>query len=1001
MCASTLLFAHCAHVTAQHRTIMLHAVLASLLLQAAVVVAQSTNAAIVSTNVTTALPVRVSPACAYNIHSVAAIPTVYLVGGTINSSAFASDTYWASDALVSGTVTAYLTTPLTQIPNVGATLPQRTSAALVYLNNGALVHIGGLLLSGGRINTVTYSTNNGQLWSSSNNTIPWTPRSELAACAMPMSTLVVIGGGVTNDGTHAMDVWLSVDGHGQSWALQASSSAVDWTDGNCVGLYNSAAVGPLYSAANATLILLSVTGSVYHSYDLGRTTTFISTLPWAGSPRPSSIFISDRDNDLYQLGGAEIVDGTIYYSTDGGYTWLTLLSIINGVTTTVQYSSTCGALYYVQSAGGVWNKNLVAYDGNITSNSTNASPIAVRAQFQMAIGPFTPVQETGTPGLTFNTPSTLILPSRSYQACAYDVHSVLPTPLMLMIGGRPTLNATNSSALRTFESWISADAFTETAQSYTPTTLTDGTTPLPSIQSGGAAFLNNHNVLAFGGIIITSNTPQYTNAVYRSMDGAYSWSLAAASVGWSARSGFAYCAMPFSNNVVMIGGESASGLLNETWLNADGAGASWSLQSAALPAFVSGACVGLYDSSFANPSYSSPNSTIVLLHPSGHIYTSINLGSSWSTAITAPWTLSNGLRAFMNIVADRNNNLFALGSAYGFNDATAWFSGNHGLAWVSMGSTVDSTVTALSGSAAYAFTQQSCLAFRNAQLSLTSTTQTRQLVVYGGATAFGASQSLWETSVHATVTGLSYLSTEYRVTSVPSLVRYISPYQTYYKQIFTATSQYTDYAPTSASLQLLPNVTSAGLIFNLSGTGYVSGAVTSSQVPIRLSVNPQTQIAIPFNRPNTPNLTYSDLDSGVDVLVGGYIDLMITGQWTVESLTGSAITSNGFANDSNGLLNGLTSFNTSGSALTATIGELVMRIGAAPVDVFPSSDYFRIFSANNIQSISATAIRLRVPLPSSGRVYFASWTKNTLSTSSLRISDAHAELSQSNLDAGP
>ena len=330
----------------------------------------------------------------------------------------------------------------------------------------------------------------------------------------------------------------------------------------------------------------------------------------------------------------------------------------------------------------------------------------------------------------------------------------------------------------------------------------------------------------------------------------------------------------------------------------------------------------------------------------------------------------------MNLVADRNDNLYAVGSQFGFNDATAWFSGTHGVSWVSMGLTVDSTVTSLASTAAFIFSEQSCLAFRNAQLFLTSTTQTRQLVLYGGATAFGTSQSLWETTVHATVTSLSYLSTEYRVTSIPSLVRYTSPYQTYYRQIFTATSQYVDYAPTANSLNVLPNSTSNGLNFNLSGSGYVSGAVTSSQSSVRLAVNSQTHIAIPFNQPFNPNLTYSDLDTGIDVIVGGYIALTINGQWTVESANGNTMTSNGYINLANGLLNGLTSLNTSGSALTATVGELVMRIGAAPVDIYPSSDYFRIFSANNVQSITATSIVLRVQLPSSGRLFFACWTTN-------------------------
>ena len=613
----------------QHNTTMtaiMHIALAALtfylFVQSTLLVsAQSTitAAANITTTITTALPPRVSPACAYNIHSVGVTPNLYMVGGTINSTAFASDTYESNDALVSGSVTAYTTSSFTQIPNVGTLLPQRTASALVYVSSGALVNMGGLVFSSGgsttRINTVTYSTNNGQVWSSSNNTIPWTPRSELVACVMPLSTTIVLGGGVANDGSHAMDVWLSTDGHGQKWSLQSSASQFDWTDGTCVGLFNSAAVSALYTAVNSTLIVLSSSGNVYHSYDLGRSTASIGALPWASSsPRLSSILLSDHDNYLYQLGGNAIVDGTIYYSIDGGYTWTALTTLVNGVASSIQYSSSCGALYYTQSIGGIWNKNIVAYNADVTPTSIITSPVTIHAQLEMPIGPFTPVQETGTPGLTFTSPSTLILPSRSYQACAYDVHSALPTPLMLMIGGRAGANTTIASPLNTFESWVSADGFTETAQLYTPTTLTDGITPLPSIQSAGAVFLNNHNVLAFGGVV-TSNT-QYSNAVYVSTDGAYSWSVATSTASWSARSGFAYCAMPFTNNVVIIGGLSMSGALSDTYLNTDGTGTSWSLQSSsAFPTFVYGSCVGLYDSSFANPSDSSPNSTIVFLHP--------------------------------------------------------------------------------------------------------------------------------------------------------------------------------------------------------------------------------------------------------------------------------------------------------------------------------------------------------------------------------------------------
>ena len=474
--------------------------------------------------------------------------------------------------------------------HIDAGVGLRTGAQAAILASGTILVAGGMTTTtsvstsafGG---DVWISTNSGQTFTNVSNQFPQKAEGQLLSIPGSPGWLVMIGG-YTVGGAETSDIWLSTDGQGSTWTLQTASSPVPTNAlASAFALYDSSWVSAQYSSPNATIgfLLEYSAGAYWMSYDLGRTWSMQYVYPMSTALSSASSITHrdwmelavDRDSIIYAGGMYNNPESQMWYSPTKGQTWYALQNVPSVWSTKSIYTQQsqiqygCMGVQYGNSlATGQRVKQLVAYgyytflsDGHaytsIVGNLVNA-PIGTQ------LAPTAP-----TAVLTSAVPASAINNGAS-PACAYNIHA--RNGSMVAIGGSAAM-ATFTATTNSFQS-AGANSF----YSYNVSSL-------PPLMGGGAALLNNGLVLTFGGVS-SIDSVTLSNTVYASSSTGGISFTAVANASWSPRANFITCTMPFSNNLAVIGGITATGWTNEVWISTDGSGAVWNQQPAANYPFV-------------------------------------------------------------------------------------------------------------------------------------------------------------------------------------------------------------------------------------------------------------------------------------------------------------------------------------------------------------------------------------------------------------------------------
>ena len=244
--------------------------------------------------------------------------------------------------------------------------------------------------------------------------------------------------------------------------------------------------------------------------------------------------------------------------------------------------------------------------------------------------------------------------------------------------------------------------------------------------AAGVAVLNNGNVLWFGG---KSASFVILNDVWYSADQGTTFNQSAVAA-WPPRSDMGVAVVPGTNCVLVAMGSNYGTLFNDAWSSCDGYGAVWQQRTAAMPwaAAQEPSVVALYAS--GTPDQSNPTNTILLYTSvTQFIYTSNNMGTTWSAGFEVPWAP----RTTSKLLADTSNNVYLVGgtgkdSEQGGNGGfttqpDVWMSWNSGQNWVML---QQLTNTGYNNPVTLQLADYSCA-------SLNYRGSHRQLVLYSGA----------------------------------------------------------------------------------------------------------------------------------------------------------------------------------------------------------------------------------------------------------------------------
>ena len=654
--------------------------------------AVSFSASVPSITWTTAAPAimprRTYPSCAWNIHAGPNNPPVmFMLGGEVNytNQILTNDIWYSTDGFYSD---SHQIQP-TKLLNAAGNFTHRRAGSAVYLSNGNLIWWGGknddpLNSSGGQLNSVYYSTDQGFTWSQTTATIPWTPRSDMSACAAPFTNTIFFAGGQISTGGVINEVWLSTDGTGSQWTQPTTTPPfAPFQSGACAYFYDSAAINSSNpSNAYSTLFLIDNNGQYFTSPNNGATYSAATFGPWlvSGQSRNFMNVLIDRDNYVYAFSGQNYLDPNIYFSSNMGGTWFTL-GEVNGLAQAdaayFSYATTsCAALRPLQVNGhfyktiSIYGGSVWLSDGNIVESIHGVTTAAITLP-------------SWVPQISWSNAAPAIMPRRTYCSCAYNVHAnANQLPLMFMLGGE--VNYTNQ--ILTNDIWYSTDGFYSDSHQIQPTSLANYPGNFTHRRAGSAAFLANGNLIWWGGKNddpLNSSAGQLNN-VYWSNGTFQTWYQATAAAAWIPRSDMAACVAPATNTIFFAGGQISTGAnLNEAWLSTDGYGAVWTPTALNPPwaAFQSGACAFFYDSSLVNSSATSQVATLLLLDNDGQLWFSTNYGSSWTGGAYAPWLVSGQSRNFMNLLIDRDNLVYAF-SGQNYLDPNIYMSRDKGQTFV-------------------------------------------------------------------------------------------------------------------------------------------------------------------------------------------------------------------------------------------------------------------------------------------------------------------------------
>ena len=645
------------------------------------------------------MPFAEYPLCASDVHQgVPTAPTsIYMYGGYV-SSANAARLYGTTNGFQSITNTSHLDT------TVGA----RRMGSAAVLGNGNLV------LLGGQTGT-TAATATSDVFLSSDKGATFTKvvganypaKYEAQVLSIPYTNWLVAIGGYNTAGAETNDVWLSTDGQGAVWTQQASSLSVS-TNALAASavLYDSKFVNPsLYSSPNSTILffLEYSSGAYWTSNDLGRTWSTNFYYPMSSALTSASSIThrdwqectSDHDSIIYCLGEYNNPDEQTWASFTKGQTFIPLQiapSHMPGISSYIQMMWAeygCVATQFgINSQTGQLTKQLVVY-GYYTylTDGTQWSAL-VGTLTNVPVGKSVPMAPVAT--LSSSLPVSAV--TNGFQtACAYNVHA--RNGVMMAYGG--VFNLSDPTTLNS-QFTISVNSF---ASANATSLYTYNLNSVPYSAAGGLTLLNNGAILQFGG---QTSPTTFSNTVYSSSSSNGIAFTQVANAPWSPRAGFITCTMPYSNLVLVIGGTTAAGNVNDIWASSDGLGAAWSKPATTVPwseaGILAGTCVFLYDGAQV-PSLGSTQaySTLLVFTQTNHYYRSVTGGASWITQPnpytplqptyqTAPWSSqfdSSKTRYGIEVVADYDNHLYAMAGT-GVWDNTMWWSGDSGFLWYRM-----------------------------------------------------------------------------------------------------------------------------------------------------------------------------------------------------------------------------------------------------------------------------------------------------------------------------
>ena len=200
------------------------------------------------------LPDRQYADCGYDVHQAAPARrgsnfSMWQLGGFspsyafLNSIDYTSTGNWAN--LQEFQNPTYNNAPGGNVPS------GRVAAGVAYLANGNLLYMGGKDFNASvptwfenYSNDVYVSTNYGASFTFTASA-GWSPRSDMAVAVIPMTSTIVVAGGMFGaagaaNGNAMNDVWFSTDGAGARWT-QATAAALmlPWTDAAFCALYDN------------------------------------------------------------------------------------------------------------------------------------------------------------------------------------------------------------------------------------------------------------------------------------------------------------------------------------------------------------------------------------------------------------------------------------------------------------------------------------------------------------------------------------------------------------------------------------------------------------------------------------------------------------------------------------------------------------------------------------------------------------------------------------------
>ena len=328
------------------------------------------------------------PACAsdvYSFSSSANVTRLWSMGGITTTGTFLTAVYASTNGF--GSV-------ITSSLQGSGTL----YAGAAYLANRNLLYVSGKYNQNGLASSfstqVLVSTDQGATFTVSTSSIPFTPRSDVCATAIPNTNVAIVCGGqgyVAGSGVVTLvDCWMSADGRGANWTQQiAVGPSGIGSSAPCIGLFDAQPS----TNVNGTFVLTSSTSALYFvSTDYAHTFITLSA-PWPSNGAFYSQMATDMDSYIYL---SNYLTSVLWLSVDQAHTWSKIaVSPSSAVSYTSQNFAACLGLSYTHNimTGAVTGKRLVIYGGVLSAGG--GSPFSIQGSLQ------------------FNCTGTAVLPSSS------------------------------------------------------------------------------------------------------------------------------------------------------------------------------------------------------------------------------------------------------------------------------------------------------------------------------------------------------------------------------------------------------------------------------------------------------------------------------------------------------------------------------------------------------------------------------------------------------------